>query len=37
MSVTMEAPLTISLTDGAIRNGYIPLPKNQTFFPTECV
>lgn len=37
MSVTMEAPLTISLTDGAIRNGYILIPKKQTFFPTECV
>lgn len=37
MSVSMKEPLTISLTDGAIRQGYISIPRNQTFFPPECV
>ncbi|MDP5132067.1 MAG: hypothetical protein NWQ54_14380, partial [Paraglaciecola sp.] len=35
--MTIENELHITLTDGAIRNGYISIPKNQTLFPQEYI
>ena len=33
---TMSERLVITLTDGAIRNGYLKIPKLQRLFPEEC-
>lgn len=33
---TMDNWLVIPLTDGAIRNGYLSIPKLQKLFPAEC-
>lgn len=32
-----HASLTITLTQGAIDNGYISIPREQTLFPDECI
>lgn len=32
-----DTMLTVSLTSGAIRNGYIRVPKLQALFPVECI
>lgn len=35
--VNSEVEISFVLTGGAVRNGYIKIPKSQTLFPGECV
>ncbi|QXW30380.1 AAA family ATPase [Aeromonas sanarellii] len=34
---TKQATLLVTLTQGAIDNGYICIPKNQSLFPDDCI
>lgn len=35
--INSEDEISILLTDGAVRNGYVRIPKTQTLFPIDCI